>query len=118
MADLVIVDDNDYVEVVQIRGTSPVTGRREGYHIPDVVGFITDAPGSNTPIGSLTVAATEIEDTGHWSVTFDGGQITTSLAAKADGDVVYRVIRSPNNFRVVDPVTYKKTRPSDSGDCG
>lgn len=110
---LEIIDDNDYVEVATIRGLSPTSGQVELYHGIDVEAFITDAENSNTPIGTLTFACIEIGDTGQYGLAFDGDDITTSLAAKADGDILYRVIRSTQqNFRVVDPVTYRKTRSS------
>lgn len=110
----VIADDNDYTAVVgPVRGINPETAEEDLYHGDDVVGFITDDPESNTPLGGLTDAAPEVGNSGRYVVTLDGEAIAAALAALADNDTVYRVVRSPGNFRRVDALTYRKTLPSD-----
>lgn len=109
-----IVDDNDFVEIVgPVRGRDPATGERELYHGVDVIAFVTGDPLSNVPIGTLSYAASEIGSTGRYPVLFDGAAIKADLAAEEDGATLFRVIQSPGNFRVVDALTYKKSRPSD-----
>ena len=112
---LVIVDDNDYVEFAgPIKGRDPLTGALTAYHGTDVEGFITSDPLTNVPVGTLHYASGEIGTSARYPVVFDGAAVTASMAAAADGDTFFRVIRSTTgNFRVVDPVIYKKTRPSD-----
>jgi hypothetical protein len=110
----IIVDDNDYVDIAgPIWGTNPGSGARDLYHGADVVGFIAASANSNTPIGGLTYASAEIGETGKYPIAFDGADITSALAALADGTVVYRVIRAPGNFRVYKTLTYRKARPDD-----
>ena len=110
-----IYDDNDYVEFAgPIKGLDPTTGDRELYHGADVVALIAATAASNTPIGGLTQAVAEHGDTGRYLFAFDGAAITAALSALADGAVVYRVLRAPGNFRVAQPLVYKKVRPPDA----
>jgi len=113
--ELVIADDNDYIEIAgPVTGKSPVSGVRELFHSTDVVAFITSSPTSNTPIGTLSYNSTEIGTSAKYPIAFDGDDVTTSLAALDDGATVYRVVRSPGNWRIVTEVTYRKTRPADT----
>jgi hypothetical protein len=78
-----------------------------------MVCLIAASPGSNTPIGTLAKAAPEYGTSGRYGVFFDTSDVDTNLGALADGTVVYRVLRGPNDLRVVDPLTVHVIRASD-----
>lgn len=111
---LEIVNDNDYIEFAgPIRGRNP-DGELDLYHGTDVEGMIVANVLSNTPIGGLTYASSEIGSSGKYPVLFEGAAITAALSANPSGTKFYRVIRSTGgNFRIVDEITYLHSRPSD-----
>lgn len=101
---------NDFLEIA-----GPVTGRgedgvREKYHSADVVFFITATSGSDTPIGGLSGSAPEIGETARYAVVFEAADIDDALGELADGTTVYRVVQSPGDFRVEDPLRVRTVR--------
>lgn len=105
---------NDYVAPTRpIVGTNPTTLRRELYHSTDVVAFITDTPGSNTPIGGLSTACPEVGTTARYAIVFQAAVVDLALGGLDDGAVVYRVLTGPGDLRVEDPLTLRHIRPSD-----
>jgi hypothetical protein len=111
---IIIADYNDYSGVVgPIRGWNPDSAERELYHGTDIEVFIAATSASDTPIGTLTHAASEIGETGKFPFGFDGEEIATSMAAVSDGTKVYRIVRNGDgSIRIWRELTYKKTRES------
>jgi hypothetical protein len=96
--------------------TMPITGigtngLTELYH-GGLTALVTDESGSDTPLGSLSAACTEIGATGRYIISFPTGAIDDALGALEDGAVVYRVLLG-TGIRIEDPVTIRTVRSSD-----
>lgn len=106
--------DNDYVETSSpVRGRDPETGEMALYHGDGAVAYFTDAETSSVALGGIVKPAGEIGESGKYGFAMAAAEINLIFDETPDGAVVYRVFEAPGDFRVVDPVTYRETRPSD-----
>jgi len=113
MAERTIYLGNDFFEIAgPIWERDGDSGERALHHDVDCVAFITATAGTDTPIGGLSVACPEIDETAKYIIEFDADDVDTDLGALADGTTVYRVFTSPGVFRVEDALRVRKVRPS------
>lgn len=92
---------NDFAHAVgPFTVVDSATGAESNYDTPTLTCYFTDAEDSDVPMGSVTMDAPQLTNTGVFVPSFTAAQMTTALSAAEDGDAAWLVVTGPG-FRGV-----------------